>query len=188
MDVKEFEAYLTMDELANFKANLKNGWLSAGRDEPIDYKQYIKMINADTVMTSSFVWNLTPEGSKYWLDIHGRFISRKPLTNNFLAGHDYMMFFTAEQWGKLCKIAMEHLGPEAYSRWMSGTHASITSFITTGIPASEQSKFTGNIRTADSSGYRINRGLIVKRGEFLTKEWNTQASSYTSTTRIHAGL
>jgi len=165
MDVKEFEAYLTIDELANFKANLKNGWLSAGRDEPIDYKQYIKMTNAYTVMTSSFVWNLTPEGSRYWSEIHDRFTSRKPLTNNFLAGHDYMMFFTAEQWGKLCKI----------------------SFITTGIPASEQSKFTGNIRTADSSGYRINRGLIVKRGEFLTKE-NTQASSYTSTTRIHAGL
>lgn len=187
MDVKEFEAYLTMDELVNFKANLKNGWLSAGRDEPIDYKQYIKMTSADGVMIGSFVWNLTPEGSNYWIDIHNRLRSRKPLTNNFLAGHDYMMFFTAEQWGKLCKTAMEHLGPEAYSRWMFRTHASISSFITTSIPASEQSKFTGNIRTADSSDYRINRGFIVKRGEFLTKE-DTKASAYTSTTHLHASL
>lgn len=176
MKVEEFESYLTMDELANFKKILKES-----------YHMRVESEKADSVIARAFLWADTDEGHDYWSEIQDRLRKGKPLTSGYLKGHQYMQYFTADQWSNLCAIAMEFLGTEVYSKWMEGTYVNMTNFMGCGIPTSKQSQFITNIRVADSTIFRLTRGYKVKPGEFMTKE-DTRASAYTSTTRLHAGL
>lgn len=183
MDVEEFETYLTMDELANFKRNLQE---LRRAESKVDYEDYVKRMEYGDVVTSGFTWNDAPEGPEYWIEICARIIDRRPLINRHMRGHDYMQFFTAEQWSKLCAIAMEFLGAQAYNRWMESKFINITSFLGCGIPTSKQSQFITNIQIADSTTFRMSRGFMVKSGEFLTK--SRKESAYTSTTHTHVSL
>lgn len=183
MEVEEFESYLTMDELANFKRNLEK---LRGSAPKIDYDTYVKRMEYGDVVTGAFAWSDAPEGLDYWVEICSRLIERRSLINRHMRGYDYMQFFTAEQWSKLCAIAMEFLGTEVYDTWMESKFISITNFLGCGIPTSKQSEFITNIKVADNTTFRMMNGFIVKSGEFLTK--SRKKSAYTSTTRIHAGL
>jgi hypothetical protein len=87
-----------------------------------------------------------------------------------LKGFDFMQFFTAEQWGELTSIGMEHLGMYHYQLWMDNYYTNIGSFIYNGVPTRKQSRFRQNIRMADSDAYRKSRGYKIVPGEFMTKE------------------
>jgi len=177
MEVKEFESYLTMDELANFKKNVEEKKL-------IKYHEYIQLKDAKNVIAGAFGWADSEQGHAYWSEIQNRLTKGEPLTSGYLKGHKYMRYFTADQWSELCTIAMEFLGIELYSKWMEGTYTNMTNFLGCGIPTSKQSKFVNNIRVADSKSYRMSRGYQVTPGEFLTKV-EIDRDTYTSTTRIH---
>lgn len=173
MDVEEFEHYLTSDELANFKKILKGS-----------YRTHVESEKADSVISRAFLWAGSEQGNSYWYEIQQRLRKGEPLTSGYLKGHQYMRYFTTVQWGHLCGIAMNFLGAEGYQKWMESVHANIIQFLGCGIPTSEQSRFTLNIRVADSSTYRLSRGYHVTPGEFLTKV-EIDRDTYTSTTRIH---
>jgi len=87
-----------------------------------------------------------------------------------LKGFDFMQFFTAEQWGELTSIGMEHLGMYHYQLWMDNHYTNIGSFIYNGVPTRKQSRFTQNVRIADSAAYRKSRGYVITPGEFMTKD------------------
>lgn len=183
MEVEEFESYLTMDELANFKKSLAERRLGG----PKNYHEHVEESDSDNVVTSAFVWTDTAQSLEYWRNIEERFKKGEPLTSGYLKGHQYMQYFTANQWSDLCAIAMEFLGTEVYSKWMEGTYVNMTNFLGCGIPTSKQSQFITNIRVADSTIFRLTRGYQVKAGEFLTKE-DTRSSAYTSTTHTRVAL
>ena len=176
MKVEEFENYLTIDELAKFKNILKES-----------YHMRVESEKADSVIARAFLWSNTDEGHNYWSEIQDRLRKGKPLTSGYLKGHQYMQYFTANQWSDLCAIAMAFLGTEVYSKWMQGTYVNMTNFLGCGIPTSKQSQFITNIRVADSTIFRLTRGYQVKAGEFLTKE-DTRSSAYTSTTHTRVAL
>ena len=176
MKVEEFEHYLTKDELANFKKLLKR--------EERDYHAHVKLERADSVISRAFLWAGTDEGQNYWFEIQQRLRKGEPLTSSYMKGHQYMRFFTAEQWSNLCAIAMEFLGVKNYQKWMESVHVNITQFLGNGIPTGKQSQFMTNIRVADSSTYRVARGYQVKPGEFLTKV-EIDRDTYTSTTKAY---
>ena len=174
MEVEEFESYLTMDELANFKKALING----------SYRTHVESEKADSVISRAFLWASSEQGNNYWFEIQQRLRRGEPLTSSYMKGHQYMGFFTAEQWSNLCAIAMEFLGVKNYQKWMESAHVNITQFLGKGVPTSKQSQFMTNIRVADNSTYRLSRGYQVTPGEFLTKV-EIDRDTYTSTTRIH---
>lgn len=176
MDVEEFESYLTMDELANFKKILKGS-----------YRMHVESEKADGVISRAFLWANTEQGNNYWYEIQQRLRKAEPLIPLHMKGHEYMRFFTASQWGELCSYAMSHLGSENYGPYMNARYATIGSFISQGVPTQYQSKFIINVRIADSSIYRATRGYQVTPGEFLTKV-ELDRDMYQSTTHIHAGL
>lgn len=180
MEVKEFENYLTIDELANFKKNIEEKKL-------IKYHEYVQLKDAKNVIAGAFGWADSEQGHAYWSEIQHRLTKGEPLTSGYMKGHQYMQYFTADQWSNLCAIAMEFLGTEVYSKWMEGTYVNMTNFLGCGIPTSKQSQFITNIRVADITIFRLTRGYQVKAGEFLSKE-DTRSSAYTSTTHTRVAL
>ncbi len=176
MEPRKFEAYLTAEELENYKRNLAKHLSKTG--SPWTYEEFVKRSEKRHIIGGAFPWIETPEGADYWIEINRRVQLDMPVTTpvkeevvfEIPRGVDYMQFFTAEQWGELTEIAMEALGMGEYQYWMNSHHVSIGSFIYSAIPTKKQSRFVQNIRIAESSTYRESRGYVITPGEFMTKK------------------